>query len=141
MKVRISNQIYKMIFIPRLRRVRITQVAVAAFWSWWRPSMRRLTSNNSTNCIEKEIKELLLEVQGVKLYLFKNTWASHTSLSIWITMSQHWQSPPLSMFTPFMVLLFPGSETAITGEDMDNALSRRMYSILGRNEPPRIVWH
>lgn len=66
---------------------------------------------------------------------------SHTSLSIWITMSQHWQSLPSSRLTPFIVLLCPGYEADITYEDMDNALSRRMHSILGRKGPPNIVWN
>lgn len=58
------------------------------------------------------------------------------SLSTCISRSQDWQGLPLSMLRPFMVLLFPPSDADTTGEDIDNALSRRKRSICGGNGPP-----
>lgn len=62
---------------------------------------------------------------------------SFKSLSTRITISQDWKGLPLSMLTPFILLLFPASDANTTGELIKKALSRRMCSIRGRKGPPR----
>lgn len=53
-------------------------------------------------------------------------------------MSQDWEGLPSNMLTPFIAVLIPASDADITGEDIDDALSRRMQSMCGRKGPPKI---
>lgn len=58
------------------------------------------------------------------------------SLSTCITISQDWQGLSFSKLMPLILLRFPASEADTTGEDIDDALSRRICLICGRNRPP-----
>lgn len=57
-----------------------------------------------------------------------------------MTISQDWQSLPETLQMPFTVLLFPGSDADITGEHIEDALSRIIHSICGRYDPPSTNW-
>lgn len=59
------------------------------------------------------------------------------SLSTCITISQHWQGMSSTMLMPLISMRFFASKAETTGEDMEDALSRRMRSMCGRNGPPR----
>lgn len=48
---------------------------------------------------------------------------------------------PVTSQKPFKALLFPGSDADTTGEDIEDAFLRRMYSIDGTNGPPITSWN
>lgn len=60
------------------------------------------------------------------------------SPSIKSKISHNWRGAGQTLGKPFRTLLFPGSDADITGEHIDNALSRIILSICGRNGPPKI---
>lgn len=77
-------------------------------------------------------KEKLQDIQEVILRMITNL----KSLATCITISQDWKGFPLDLLTPFTALLFPGPDADTTGEHIEDALSRKMCSICGRNGPP-----
>lgn len=81
---------------------------------------------------KKKKKKTLLYSKSVRLQ--ENT--SWKSLSVCIIMSQDWQGLSLKL-SPFTVALIPPSVADTTSEHTDDALSRRMCSMCGRNGPPK----
>lgn len=72
-----------------------------------------------------------------ELYNIMQTYTTSRSLSIRSTISHNWWGISHALEKPLRTLLFPGSDADITGEHRDNALSRMILSICGRNGPPR----